>query len=155
MVVGFVILLAVLAHALWTRSRTNRHDLAVLRVIGCTRRQLDTVTAWQVTPLALGALLVGIPIGVAFGRLAFRQFAQSLAVVDDASTSAAMWVALVVAVLAGRGDRRSRRGGGRPPHPHRGGPARSLTPWSPPHGEPPRHIGVILAARISGARTPI
>ena len=99
LLVGFVILLAVLAHALWTRSRTNRHDLAVLRVIGCTRGQLDAVTAWQVTPLALGAVLVGIPIGVAFGRVAFRQFAQSLAVADDASTSAAMWVALVVAVL--------------------------------------------------------
>ena len=69
------------------------------RVIGCTRSQLDTVTAWQVTPLALGALLIGIPIGVALGRLAFRQFAQSLAVADDASSSAVLWVVLVVAVL--------------------------------------------------------
>ena len=37
LVVGFLILLAVIAHALWTRSRNNRHDLAVLRVIGYTR----------------------------------------------------------------------------------------------------------------------
>ena len=103
LVVGFLILLAVIAHALWARSRTNRHDLAVLRVIGCTRRQLDTVTAWQVTPLALGAVLIGIPIGVALGRLAFRQFAQSLAVADDASTSAAVWAMLVVAVLLAAG----------------------------------------------------
>ena len=97
--VGVLVLLAVMAHALWTRSRNNRHDLAVLRVIGCTRRQLDTVTAWQVTPLALGAMLFGVPIGVALGRLAFRRFAQSLAVVDDATTSAAIWALLAVAVL--------------------------------------------------------
>ena len=99
LVVGFTILLAVLVHALWTRVRANRHDLAVLRVVGCTRGQLDTVTAWQVTPFALGAVLLGIPLGVALGRFAFRLFAQALAVVDDASTSAATWAALVAAVL--------------------------------------------------------
>ncbi len=99
LVVGFMILLAVVVHALWTRARANRHDLAVLRVIGCTRSQLDAVTAWQVTPFALGAVLLGIPFGIALGRLLFRVFAQSLAVVDDASTSLATVAALVVAVL--------------------------------------------------------
>ena len=86
------------AHAV-DAARANRHDLAVLRVIGCTRSQLDAVTAWQVTPFALGAVLLGIPFGIALGRLLFRVFAQSLAVVDDASTSVATVAALVVAVL--------------------------------------------------------
>jgi hypothetical protein len=99
LVVGFMILLAVVVHALWTRARANRHDLAVLRVIGCTRSQLDAVTAWQVTPFALGGVLLGIPFGIAVGRLLFRLFAQSLAVVDTASTSAATVAALVIAVL--------------------------------------------------------
>ena len=93
---GFMILLAVVVHALWSRARASRHDLAVLRVIGCTRRQLDGVTAWQVAPFALAAALLGIPFGIAVGRLLYRLFAQSLAVVDDASTSAAV---LVLAVL--------------------------------------------------------
>jgi hypothetical protein len=99
LVVGFLILLAVVVHALWSRARASRHDLAVLGVIGCTRRQLDAVTAWQVTPFAVAATLLGIPFGIAVGRLLYRLFAQSLAVVDDASTSAAVFGALVLAVL--------------------------------------------------------
>ena len=72
----------------------------MLRVIGCrTRSQLDAVTAVAGHPFALGAVLLGIPFGIALGRLLFRVFAQSLAVVDDASTSVATVAALVVAVL--------------------------------------------------------
>jgi hypothetical protein len=43
--------------------------------------------------------LLGIPFGIALGRLLFRLFAQSLAVVDDVPTSAGVFGALVVAVL--------------------------------------------------------
>ena len=50
LVVGYAALLAVAAHALWTRARANHDDLAVLRAVGCTRRQLDAVSAWQVAP---------------------------------------------------------------------------------------------------------
>ena len=64
-------LLAVLMHALWTRARMNRHDLAVLRALGSTRRQLDGVTAWQVAPFALAIVAVGLPIGILFGRRLF------------------------------------------------------------------------------------
>jgi predicted lysophospholipase L1 biosynthesis ABC-type transport system permease subunit len=98
LVVGFMILLAIAVHALWTRARASRHDFSVLRVIGCTRRQLDAVTAWQVAPFALVSALVGIPFGIALGRLLYRLFAQSLAVVDDPSTPLAVFAALVLAV---------------------------------------------------------
>lgn len=86
-------------HALWARAGATRHDLAVLRVIGCTRRQLDVVTAWQVSPFLLAAVVLGVPLGVAIGRLAFTLFADSLSVVDDPSTPAATLALLVVAVL--------------------------------------------------------
>ena len=97
--VGYAILLAVIVHALWTRAWANRHELAVLRVVGCSHKQLDAVTAWQVVPFVLGAALLGVPLGIALGRRAFTEFAQSLAVVDEASTTPAMWAALVAAVL--------------------------------------------------------
>jgi hypothetical protein len=97
--VGYAILLAVIVHALWAMVRANRHDLAVLRVLGCTRRQLDAVTSWQVAPVVVAALVVGVPIGIAVGRLAFARFAQSLAVVEDASISFSVVALLVVAVL--------------------------------------------------------
>ncbi len=99
LIVGFAILLAVFVHALWTRVHANRHDLAVLRVVGCSRRQLDAITAWQAAPFAVGAILLGIPLGIALGRLAFRQFAQSLAVVDDVTISGALIAALAAAVV--------------------------------------------------------
>ena len=79
--------------------RANRHDLAVLRALGCLRRQLDEVTAWQAAPFAAAALLVGLPIGIVLGRWTFMRFAQSLAVVDVASISAWTLLALIVALL--------------------------------------------------------
>ena len=99
-VFGYAVLLAVLAHALWTRTRASRRDLAVLQAVGCTSRQLKAITAWQAVPAALAALLIGLPVGIALGRLAFRQFAHSLAVVDGASTTIVMVGVLVAAVLA-------------------------------------------------------
>jgi ABC-type lipoprotein release transport system permease subunit len=96
---GCVILFAVVVHALWTRVRTNRRDLAVLRALGATRAQLDAVTAWQAAPFILATLVVGLPIGVALGRWAFTLFARSLAVVDEATVSAAMLGVLVAGVF--------------------------------------------------------
>ena len=97
--VGYTVLLAAIAHALWTRARANGHALAVLRAVGCTRRQLGVIVAWQALPVALAATLIGIPIGIALGRWSFTLFAHSLAVVDNPSTTVAMVGALVLAVL--------------------------------------------------------
>lgn len=99
LIVGYAILLGVFVHALWIRVRANRRDLAVLRVVGCTRRQLDAITAWQTAPFAIGAIVVGIPIGLAVGRYTFRAFARSLAVVEQASIPALLVAALVVGTL--------------------------------------------------------
>jgi len=97
--VGYAILLAVIVHALWAIVRANRHDLAVLRVLGCTRSQLDAVASWQVAPVVGAALVLGVPFGLAVGRLAFARFARSLAVVDDVSISFSDLSVLVLAVL--------------------------------------------------------
>src|SRR5204862_240574 len=40
----------------------------VLKTIGFVRRQVSATVAWQATVLAAGAVLVGIPVGVALGR---------------------------------------------------------------------------------------
>ena len=99
LVVGFAILIAILVHALFTRVRANRRDLAVLQVIGCTRRQLNAITVWQAAPFVLGMVVLGIPLGIGLGRFAFTRFAQSLAVVDEVTISVALVVALVAAIL--------------------------------------------------------
>jgi predicted lysophospholipase L1 biosynthesis ABC-type transport system permease subunit len=100
LIVGYAVLLAVACHALWTCARANRHDLAVLRAVGCTARQLHAVTAWQALPAALAAVLIGCPLGIAVGRWAFTLFADSLAVVDAAATTIVTTGAILVAVLA-------------------------------------------------------
>lgn len=48
--------------------RRRRHELAVLKTLGFTRRQLAATVAWQSTvAVAIGAV-IGAPLGVVLGR---------------------------------------------------------------------------------------
>jgi hypothetical protein len=88
---------ATVAHALVTTVRRRRHDLAVLRSIGFTRRQTRIAIAWQATLLAMVGIVVGVPLGIAAGRFAWRWLADDfpLAYVPPLAWAA---VALVVAI---------------------------------------------------------
>ena len=60
--------------------RRRRRELALLKALGMTRRQVRAIVAWQ-TSITLGiAVLIGIPLGIVAGRLAWRAFAGSLGV---------------------------------------------------------------------------
>ncbi len=61
--------------------RQRRHEFAVLKALGMTRRQVWAAVAWQTTLTLLIAVLVGAPLGVAAGRMGWRGFADSLGVV--------------------------------------------------------------------------
>ena len=61
--------------------RRRRHEFAVLKALGMTRRQVWAAVAWQTTLILLIAVLVGAPLGVAAGRVGWRGFAESLGVV--------------------------------------------------------------------------
>ncbi len=61
--------------------RRRRRELALLKTLGMTRRQLRAVIAWQTTLMLLIALALGVPLGIVAGRLAWRAFAGSLGVV--------------------------------------------------------------------------
>jgi hypothetical protein len=75
----------------------------VLQALGYERRQLGRTAAWHAVPPGAAALLLGLPIGVAGGRLTFSAFAQSIAVVDDPSSPLWLLAALVLAVAASAG----------------------------------------------------
>ena len=64
---AFLALLAVSAvgHALSIAVRRRRHDLAVLRALGITRRQARLVVTTQASLLAVIGLLFGVPLGIA------------------------------------------------------------------------------------------
>jgi hypothetical protein len=84
---------AVLAHVLTVAARTRRRELAVLRVLGFSGAQVRRTITWQSTVYALGALAVGIPAGIALGRLTWRTYATNLGVVPEAVTP---WPALLL-----------------------------------------------------------
>ena len=73
----FLALLAIgaVGYALSTAVHRRRHDLAVLRVLGMTRRQTRMVVATQASVLALIGLAFGIPLGLILGRYVWRAVA--------------------------------------------------------------------------------
>jgi hypothetical protein len=85
---------AVLSLALTVLSlvRRRRHELALLKTIGMTRRQIRAVIAWQTTLTLLIAVVIGGPLGVIGGRLAWRAFAGSLGVVPIVEVPLAMLI---------------------------------------------------------------
>jgi hypothetical protein len=74
---AFLALLAVSAvgHALSIAVRRRRHDLAVLRALGMTRRQSRLVVTTQASLLAVIGLIFGVPLGIALGRAIWRTVA--------------------------------------------------------------------------------
>jgi hypothetical protein len=73
----------ILAHTLVTTARRRRRDLAVLKTLGFVRRQVRATIAWQATTTVVLALAVGIPLGLAAGRWAWRVFTDQLGVVPE------------------------------------------------------------------------
>jgi len=64
--------------------RSHRRDLAVLETIGFVRRQVMATVAWQATALAVVAVAVGVPGGVALGRWTWRLVADNVGSVSPA-----------------------------------------------------------------------
>jgi hypothetical protein len=72
---------AVLAHALISVIRRRRRDLAILKTLGFVRGQVRRTVAWQATTLVGIALALGLPVGIALGRVLWTTFANTLGVV--------------------------------------------------------------------------
>jgi hypothetical protein len=102
-----VLALLTIVHLLFTSVRRRRRDLAVLRALGFTPRQVEATVAWQAGTLAGVALIIGVPVGIVCGRLGWRIFVGQLGippVLDIPLLSLAIVVAgalvLAVAVAA-------------------------------------------------------
>ena len=77
--------------------RARRRELAILRALGFTGRQLRDSVRVQALATMVVALVIGVPVGVALGRLAWRAFADQLGVA--AGPVVPVW--WVVATVAG------------------------------------------------------
>jgi hypothetical protein len=62
-----VLALLTIAHLLVTSIRRRRRDLAILKTLGFARGDVGRTVAWQATTLAVVALVVAVPLGVALG----------------------------------------------------------------------------------------
>jgi putative ABC transport system permease protein len=83
------------AHAVVTTIHRRRGELALLKVLGFTQGQVRATVAWQTTVLATVGLLVGIPLGLVVGRIAWQLVADGLGV-TAVIRSPATWLLVVV-----------------------------------------------------------
>jgi ABC-type lipoprotein release transport system permease subunit len=91
--------IAAVGHALATSVRRRRHDIGVVRAIGFVAGDvLRTLAAQSWTLVALG-LVLGIPLGVAFGRVSWQMVAEQIGVRASAPTSTLVLV--MIALLSG------------------------------------------------------
>ena len=67
-----------LALTLVASVRRRRHDMALLKTLGFTRRQFMAVVAWQATTAMVVGVVVGVPLGVALGRWLWDLFARNI-----------------------------------------------------------------------------
>jgi hypothetical protein len=93
-------LLGSLAVGLWLAIslsvRDRRRELAVLRALGFSDGDVRRSVRWQGLTLVAVGLLVGIPLGIVGGRLAWRFFADRLGVLPQ-TTIPVSWLAIEIA----------------------------------------------------------
>lgn len=106
--IGAVVALAL---TLVASVHRRRRDLALLRTLGFTSRQLRSAVAWQASVAGAVGAVAGIPIGVFVGRWLWTLFARDIFAVPEPTVPtiplvvvglAAMVLANVVAALPGR-----------------------------------------------------
>ena len=97
-----IMAIGALANALVASVRRRRRDLALLKALGFTRRQLSATVGWQATVTMGLAVLLGVPIGIALGRSLWLAFARSVGVVPTPTVPVAglLLVGLGMLVLA-------------------------------------------------------
>jgi ABC-type lipoprotein release transport system permease subunit len=89
---------AALALTLAASVRRRRRDLALLKTLGFTHRQLASAVAWQASVSALVGVVLGVPLGIILGRWLWNLFARQIYAVPE-PTVPIVWV-LVIALGA-------------------------------------------------------
>ncbi len=92
---------AALGLTLSASVRRRRRDLAMLRALGFTSRQLRAVVAWQASVNGFVGVVVGVPFGILLGRWLWTLFARYIDAVPEPTIPALsiVIVALVTMVL--------------------------------------------------------
>jgi len=86
--------------AIGTSVRRRRQDFVLLKTLGFTRAQLAATVSWQATATIVVGLLVGVPVGTAFGRELWYLFARRLDVVPAPTVPVLALIGLALASIA-------------------------------------------------------
>ena len=110
-----VVALLTITHLLMTSVRRRQRDFAILRALGFTSWQVRGTLCWQALTLAGIALLIGVPAGIACGRLCWQVFAYQLGItavvavpLAALSIMAAGWLAAAAVIAALPGETATR-----------------------------------------------
>ena len=81
------------------RETSGRRDLAVLKTIGFTQRQLAATVTWQATIAAIIGIAAGGPLGIILGRWLWTLFARQIYAVPEPTVPAASVALLALGTL--------------------------------------------------------
>jgi ABC-type lipoprotein release transport system permease subunit len=79
--------------------RRRRRELAMLRALGFTGRQLRATIAWQATVAGVAGVVVGVPLGIVIGRWLWTLFARYINAVPEPTVPALSVIVVSVCAL--------------------------------------------------------
>jgi hypothetical protein len=88
-----------LALTLGASVRRRRRDLALLKILGFTRRQLAVAVAWEASVVAFVGIVVGVPIGIILGRWLWILLARDIYAVPAPTVPVLQVVVVVLAAF--------------------------------------------------------
>ncbi len=94
-----LIAVAALGSVLMSSTRMRQHDFAVFRALGMTRGGVRLVLSSQATAIALFGVTLGIPLGLAAGRIGWRTITERVPLSDVAPLALVGALLLVPATI--------------------------------------------------------
>jgi hypothetical protein len=88
-----------LALTLVTSVRHRRRDLALLKTLGFTQRQLAAAVAWQASVNAVVGIVIGVPVGAIVGRWLWVLFARQIYAIPEPTVPLVPVILIAVGAL--------------------------------------------------------
>jgi len=90
---------ATLVHLLVVSVSRRRREMGLLKALGFVNSQIVASVAWQATALVAVGIVVGVPLGIVFGREVWSAFANNLGVVPVPVVQPLLLAAIVLGIL--------------------------------------------------------